>query len=501
MVFYKGFRAFVTSLEPRYKLPNRNTLSKEIIPNLYEQTKKDIKESIANSLNGNILSLAVTTDGWTSLGNDSYISYMAHYIDDGFVMRNICLRVEYYPESHTGDNLACALTECLENWIPKSTISQAQIFVITDNAANMKSALQKLPSFTHLRCSAHTLQLMVTMAVKKFAGLVSLSAKARHIVSHFHHSPQATHRLQQAQLQLKLPVHKLKTEVATRWNSTYYMFYRLVEQKEAISLVLLSDEKVDNLTPYEWRTAAEYVKTLQPFEEATTLTSSSKFPTLSMVIPVLNILNKLLDCTSDGLNDLKLELMNGIDRRWPDYQKITVFAAASLIDPRFKRFGFTKEGAFKAAFDDVCERLEKLIQETEGTVAVAEGDQSSHQSVSASGSAMSLWSTYRMMVSEQQTSNESTNESRKEKARRELLSFLDEPLIEPEQSALTWWATNAPQYPNIAKLARVFLSIPATSVPSEQIFSKAGQVITKRRSSLKPEHAEQLIFLCHSLQN
>lgn len=87
----KGFRAFVTSLEPRYKLPNRNTLSKEIIPNLYEQTKKDIKESIANSLNGNILSLAVTTDGWTSLGNDSYISYTAHYIDDGFVMRNICL--------------------------------------------------------------------------------------------------------------------------------------------------------------------------------------------------------------------------------------------------------------------------------------------------------------------------------------------------------------------------------------------------------------------------
>ena len=33
-------------------------------------------------------------------------------------------------------------------------------------------------------------------------------------------------------------------------------------------------------------------------------------------------------------------------------------------------------------------------------------------------------------------------------------------------------------------MARDFLAIPATSVPSEQVFSIAGQILTKRRSAL-----------------
>jgi hypothetical protein len=47
------------------------------------------------------------------------------------------------------------------------------------------------------------------------------------------------------------------------------------------------------------------------------------------------------------------------------------------------------------------------------------------------------------------------------------------------------------RFPGLATVAREFLSTPSTSVPSERPFSKAGDVIRKKRSSLKPNKADQ----------
>ena len=44
-------------------------------------------------------------------------------------------------------------------------------------------------------------------------------------------------------------------------------------------------------------------------------------------------------------------------------------------------------------------------------------------------------------------------------------------------------------------LARRTLCIPATSAPSERVFSVAGLTISKCRTSIQPQHASDLIFL------
>ena len=60
---------------------------------------------------------------------------------------------------------------------------------------------------------------------------------------------------------------------------------------------------------------------------------------------------------------------------------------------------------------------------------------------------------------------------------------------------LDWWRIYADKYPNIWKLASCILAIPATSAPSERVFSAAANIINKKRVRLKPETLDLLIFL------
>ena len=67
--------------------------------------------------------------------------------------------------------------------------------------------------------------------------------------------------------------------------------------------------------------------------------------------------------------------------------------------------------------------------------------------------------------------------------------------LKSRDNCLEWWSHNSLQFPNLAKLAKRYLCVSAISVPAEQVFSVAGEVINKKRFSLKPENVDMLIFL------
>ncbi|KAJ8390632.1 hypothetical protein AAFF_G00102380 [Aldrovandia affinis] len=65
---------------------------------------------------------------------------------------------------------------------------------------------------------------------------------------------------------------------------------------------------------------------------------------------------------------------------------------------------------------------------------------------------------------------------------------------------LAWWKSNECKYPHIAMMARCYLAVPGTSVPSERVFSTAGDILTAKRSTLSPDNADILIFFLNNLK-
>ena len=88
---------------------------------------------------------------------------------------------------------------------------------------------------------------------------------------------------------LQLPTHKLIQDVSTRWNSTYDMLERYLEQQAAIlsdkalkknigDIVTLSDNNV--------KVAEQVLQVLKPLKMVTTLLSTESAPSVSMVLPL-----------------------------------------------------------------------------------------------------------------------------------------------------------------------------------------------------------------------
>jgi hypothetical protein len=72
-------------------------------------------------------------------------------------------------------------------------------------------------------------------------------------------------------------------------------------------------------------------------------------------------------------------------------------------------------------------------------------------------------------------------------------AYLCEPVH--TEDPLEWWKFNDYKFPKIAILARKYLRVPATEVPSERSFSVAGNTVTRRRALLDPAKVDELLFI------
>ena len=84
-----GFEKMVKVFDNRYELPSRNYFSRTALPALYDSTRERVVEELCAA---NYFS--ATTDMWSSIGAKLYISYMIHFIDHQWNLKNKCLQTQ-----------------------------------------------------------------------------------------------------------------------------------------------------------------------------------------------------------------------------------------------------------------------------------------------------------------------------------------------------------------------------------------------------------------------
>lgn len=502
----RGFRRLMSVAEPAYRVPSRTHIS-SLLKRKHQDGLSKLKTVLAPTVG-----VSLTTDMWTSRAMEGYITATAHFIDESWTQRSLVLATAGFVAHHTAENISKTLLEISEDM----QLTGKVVALTHDEAANQcaavreacRGALQKTPtsSWKSVVCAAHRLQTCLRYGLQEDE-IVKLISDARKLVGHFRHSAKATHALMERQVQPQPK--KVIQDVVTRWNSTFYMLERLLELRTAISAVL-SDKKISkladldlDLTSRQWRLADSLLKLLRPFESATRLVSAEQNVSLSVVIPIMEGLQKGLSSADDdceAITSVKGILTEQITTRFKldnlDADALPVMA--SLLDARFKKAKFFPDEEDKQASHSALLSLMKAETARQEAVPtppppadVSDKEKDSLKEPPAKKPRTQTWDIVGIDFDDADQTSQKSTESEEEELRR----YLDSEPLARNKNPLDWWRLKADSYPRLALLARRILCVQATSTPSERVFSAGGLIVNQQRATLSPANVDAIVFL------
>lgn len=259
----QGFKALMEYIEPNYTVPSRKTITSRL-RTIHDRCKSNVQEKLDK-----LESISITTDCWTSLANDSYMTVTAHAIDSEWNKMSLVLDTAELEERHTAVNLATAMNNVTSSW----KITDKVTSIVHDNASNVARIAEFCDSEAEdVGCTAHKLQLCVNGALDDKV-ISKMAARASKIVGHFKHSNVANNALETKQEEMSAPKHRLIQSCKTRWNSTCDMLERLIEQRWPVCAVLSDrratkaiDSRDLEFNNDQWELAEQLVKVLKPLK-------------------------------------------------------------------------------------------------------------------------------------------------------------------------------------------------------------------------------------------
>ncbi|XP_046602609.1 uncharacterized protein LOC124296612 [Neodiprion lecontei] len=137
------------------------------------------------------------------------------------------------------------------------------------------------------------------------------------------------------------------------------MLERMQRLQKPLSHVLADSTDIESVSGIEWSQINCLLKVMKPLYDATQISCGVKYPTLSMVKPLLfGITNGLnsIEFDYDDASEMRREfidnILNGLDVRFCEVDRDIIFKKSTYLDPRYKNY-FYKEEEVKEIEDDI----------------------------------------------------------------------------------------------------------------------------------------------------
>ena len=467
----------------------------------FAQHKSDLIEKCSKIRDG---SASITRDAWTSVANKNYDCFTLHDVDEDYVMHSTVLAVR----QTTGKD-GQAIKSSIQSTLDEFGIVDPH--VTTDNCSAEILGVREA-GLTRVMCQGHTGNSSVKagLAQEKVESTLNQSRK---LCKWFKRSSQSLEVLQTKQAELlpkELQNHTLKNDTKNRWDSTFTMVDRVLEQDIAIQaasrdpLVLRLNDNIQHLVPTSRQRVIlqKIQEVVEPFTRATKTLSSDTEVTSSLAIPTAMILDnatKPQPTDEKWLREMKAKMSKNLDKR--DTLSHPSLKIASILDPNTKDFITDDKRAI------LLPLVEQLV--TEDFTSASNTLSSNIPDVSPSLTQPDVepppkkqklsdydWIRATLKPKPVDEDDEPISNLLSDSngiALKEVTCFLDMP--DSTVKPLDYWIRYGPEFPHLAILARKYFGIQATGVPSERLWSCGGNVLHKKTARLSSKHLEAQVML------
>ena len=247
-------------------------------------------------------------------------------------------------------------------------------------------------------------------------------------------------------------------DCATRWGSTCDMLSRISEQQKAICVVLANDRKcISLLSSLNFDVIDSVVSVLKPLRELTDLLAAEKSVSVSAIKPLVQRIcsNMLIlkDDDTDIAKDMKERIKCDLLQSYSEPETNQLLSVCSFLDPRFKKQ--LAEEDRRIAIEFVKKELSELSDDSEEDAS----------SFSLPPTKRTAWS--RIFRDGPEEMPLPANMVMQDKIIKEIENYFQLPVSDIDESPLKWWKTEEAKFLLLAKMAKKYLCVSATSVASE----------------------------------